>query len=247
MSSPLAQLYVGPLQYLTPPAVGQAPTAKTVSAHRLAEPAYMAALLERFSAQYAHGDRRALASLWSKWHFSALIGHGLAASLLLGRELPLSLEALSLTLSPAGQTTGFQLAHAGQTVDEPAASVRFATLLDGHLAPLIATLATVSGASPRVFWSNAGSYVAHFAEALETHPLAVLGAGAAARALMAEHTWPDGRRNPLYQPVRQVTGEDGAPRQVRRVCCLRYRLEELDVCGNCPLACRGKRGQAAPY
>ena len=246
MSSPLAPLYIGPLQHLAPPTVGQAPAVGTVPAYRLAESAYLVELLKRFGAQYPRGDRRAVASLWSKWHFSALIGHGLAARLLLGRELPLSLEALSLTLSPAGQTTGFQLAHAGQAIDEPPGSVRFAALLDGHLAPLIATLAAVSEASPRVFWSNAGSYVAHFAEALETHPLAAPGACAAAQTLMTERTWPDGRRNPLYQPVRRVNGEDGTPHQVRRVCCLRYRIEELDVCGNCPLACRGKRGQAVP-
>ncbi|PRY68270.1 siderophore-iron reductase FhuF [Halomonas ventosae] len=237
MPSSLARLYVGPLQHLAPPAI--APVAPDgMPARELLDPARLAALLERFGAQYDQGDRRAVASLWSKWHFSSLCAHGLAANLLLERDLPLGLDELHLQQSPEGQTTGLVLRHAGRPLAEFAPLSRFATLLDGHLAPLVEALATASGASPKVFWSNAGNYVEHFAGALADHPMASPDVGEPARALLATRTLPDGRRNPLHRPVHYVEGEDGMPRRVRRLCCIRYLIDELGVCGNCPLACR---------
>lgn len=239
MSCSLAPLYTGPLQHLAPPAIApEAPGG--IPARELLDPAYLAALLERFGAPYPQGDRRAVASLWSKWHFSLLAAHSLAADLLLGRELPLGLDDLHLQQSDEGQTTGLILAHAGRPLKKLDPHSRFATLLDGHLTPLIETLASTSGASPRVFWGNAGNYLEYFIEALASHPMASAEATHTARELLAAHHLPDGRRNPLYRPVRYVECEAEAPRRVRRLCCIRYLIDELDVCGNCPLACRSR-------
>ncbi|MDW7747100.1 siderophore-iron reductase FhuF [Halomonas sp.] len=243
MPSSLARLYVGPLQHLAPPAIAPA-APEGMPARELLDPARLAGLLECFGARYGQGDRRAVASLWSKWHFSALAGHGLAANLLLERDLPLGLDELHLRQSPEGQTTGLVLRHAGRPLAKLAPHSRFATLLDGHLAPLVEALATASGASPKVFWSNAGNYVEHFAGALADHPMATADVAEPARALLASRTLPDGRRNPLHRPVRYVEGDDGTPRRVRRLCCIRYLIDELGVCGNCPLACR-HRARAA--
>ncbi|SEM06603.1 siderophore-iron reductase FhuF [Halomonas daqiaonensis] len=240
MPSILAQLYVGPLQHLAPPTMGlEAPDG--VPAQALIDPAYLDTLLERFGAQYGHGDRRAVASLWSKWHFSALAAHGLAANLLLARDLPLGLDELHLQQSPEGQTIGYSLRHAGRPLAKLDDLSRFATLLEGHLEPLIEALAAASGASPKVFWSNAGNYLEYFAGALKDHPLASPGIAEPARELMASRTLPGGGRNPLYRPVRYVEGDiAGNPRRVRRLCCIRYLIDELGVCGNCPLACRDR-------
>lgn len=239
MPSSLARLYVGPLQHLAPPAI--APVAPDgMPARELLDPARLDALLTRFGVQYGRGDRRAVASLWSKWHFAALIAHGLATNLLLERDLPLGLDELHLAQSPEGKTTGLVLRHAGRPLAELDPHSRFATLLDAHLSPLIEALAAVTGASPRVFWSNAGNYLEHFAGALADHPMAAPDVSEPAKALMASPTLPDGRRNPLHRPVRYVEDEDGAPRRVRRLCCIRYLIDELGVCGNCPLACRGR-------
>ncbi|CAM3537851.1 siderophore-iron reductase FhuF [Halomonas lysinitropha] len=243
MPSSLARLYVGPLQHLAPPTIAPA-APEGMPARELLDPARLAALLERFGARYGHGDRRAVASLWSKWHFSALAAHGLAANLLLERDLPLGLDELHLQQSPEGQTTGLVLRHAGRPLAELAPHSRFATLLDDHLTPLVEALAAVSGASPRVFWSNAGNYIEYFAGALADHPMATPDAAEPARALLANRTLPGGRRNPLYRPVRYVEGDDGTLRRVRRLCCIRYLIDELGVCGNCPLACR-HRARAA--
>ena len=241
MNQLLPPLYTGPLEGLSPPEVATAPAPDVAPARDLLDPAHLEALLERFGARYGHGDRRAVASLWSKWHFSALAAHCLAANLLLERDLPLGLDELHLEQSPEGQTTGLALRHAGHPLADLAPCRRFATLLDGHLGPLIEALAAVTGASPKVFWSNAGNYFEHFAGALADHPMAAPDVAEPAMALVESRTLPDGRRNPLYRPVRYVERDDGSLRRVRRLCCIRYLIEELGVCGNCPLSCRRPR------
>lgn len=238
MPSPLATLYAGPLAALVPPGVGE-PPADALAARELLEPGRLAARLDHFSLQYDGGDRRAVASLWSKWHLSAVISAGLAANLLLERDLPLGLEALHLELAPEGQTRRLWLAHDGTPLASRDPLARFSTLIDDHLTPLIAALAAHSGASPKVFWSNAGNYFEYFAEALEAHPMASPGAAEPARALLAARQLPDGRRNPLFQPVRYLAAAAGGePERRRRLCCIRYLIPELGYCGNCPLSCR---------
>lgn len=239
MTLALSQLYFGPLAPFPPPRITAAPEADALPGRELLDPARLTGVFDRFGARYGHGDRRAVASLWSKWHFSALAAHGLAANLLLERDLPLGLDDLHLEQSAEGQTTGLVLHHAGSPLAELDPYPRFATLLDGHLTPLVEALSSATGASPRVFWSNAGNYFEYFAGALAKHPMASPGVAEPAQALMACHTLPDGRRNPLYQPIRYVEADEaGSTRRVRRLCCIRYLIDELGYCGNCPLACR---------
>ncbi|MFP4138362.1 MAG: siderophore-iron reductase FhuF [Halomonas sp.] len=239
MSRTLSVLYLGPLEGLAPPRVSPACGADALPARELLDPAYLDALLDRFGARYGDGDRRAVASLWSKWHFSSLCSHGLAANLLLERDLPLGLDELHLQQSAEGQTNGLVLRHAGKPLGELDPCSRFATLLDGHLAPLIEALTAASDASPKVFWSNAGNYFEYFAGALADHPMASPGVAEPAQALMERRTLPDGRRNPLYRPVRYIEPvAPDKPRRVRRLCCIRYLIGELGYCANCPLECR---------
>ncbi|TLF50616.1 siderophore-iron reductase FhuF [Halomonas urmiana] len=239
MTQALSTLYIGPLEGLAPPRVTPTPGPDALPARTLLEPVYLAELFERFGTRYGHGDRRAVASLWSKWHFSALAAHGLAANLLLERDLPLGLDDLHLQQSPEGQTTGLVLRHAGRPLSELGALSRFTTLLDDHLVPLVEALAMATGASPKVFWSNAGNYFEYFAGALADHPMAGPDVGEPARALMESRSLPDGRRNPLFRPVRYVDpGKADAPTRIRRLCCIRYLIDELGYCANCPLECR---------
>lgn len=235
MPSPLEALYAGPMAALVSPGLGEPPVA-ALAARELLEPGHLATRLDHFSHQYDRGDRRAVASLWSKWHLSAVISAGLAANLLLERDLPLGLDELHLELAPEGQTRRLWLAHDGSPLATQDPFERFATLIDAHLTPLIAALAAHSGASPKVFWSNAGNYFEYFAEALEAHPMASPGAAEPARELLAARQLPDGRRNPLYQPVRYLAdAAGGEPERRRRLCCIRYLIPELGYCGNCPL------------
>ncbi|MDN3525877.1 siderophore-iron reductase FhuF [Halomonas sabkhae] len=246
MSLALSSLYIGPMEQLTPPRVSNDQAPDTIAATELLEPARLEALMADFSARYPGGDRRALVSLWTKWHFAAVTSTSLAANLLLERDLPLGLNELRLILAPEGHVAGLCLKDEGRPLAELDGPGRFATLIDDHLTPLIEGLAAYSGASPKVFWSNAGNYFEHFTQAVPMHPMASASTAEPAQQLLASRKLADGRRNPLFQPVRYVNaanddGDGGAPKRVRRLCCIRYLIDELGYCGNCPLECREER------
>ncbi|MDT8896040.1 siderophore-iron reductase FhuF [Halomonas sp. I1] len=246
MSFALSSLYIGPMEQLTPPRVSPHAASDTIAAADLLDPARLDALMAGFSARYPGGDRRALVSLWTKWHFATVASTTLAANLLLERDLPLALDDLRLILAPEGHVAGLCLKNEGRPLAELEGTARFSTLIDDHLTPLIEGLAAYSGASPKVFWSNAGNYFEHFTQAVPMHPMASAMTAEPAQQLLASRKLADGRRNPLYQPVRYVDAANddagaSAPRRVRRLCCIRYLIDELGYCGNCPLECRGRR------
>lgn len=235
MTSALPRLYCGPLEHLAVPTVAAELPDDAMPAERLLEPGVLDELLERFAAQYQGDDLKAVASLWSKWHFSAMAAHTLASNLLLERDLPVALDQMGLYLSDSGQTTGIALPHEGTPLGSLDAFERFERLLQGHVAPLVDMLGCVSGASPKVFWSNFGNYFEYFAKAAVHHPMASPGLGDEALRLIDHRVYPDGRRNPLFMPVRYLPDEHGETQRTRRLCCLRYRLEDFGCCGNCPL------------
>lgn len=235
VSSMLDQLYRGPLATMTPPMVSSRPPPGALSLHDWLTGTTLSGILDRFAEQYRQGDRRAIASLWSKWHFSAVIAPALAANLLLERDLPIRLEQLHVLVSPQGRTERLCLRHEGLPLPSRDAFERFTTLIDHHLGPLIELLSTLSGASPWVFWSNAGNFFEYYVKVIEQHPMASASPFGEAVMLLDSRHYPDGRRNPLFRPVRYLESRHDEVRRVRKLCCLRYLLPELNQCGNCPL------------
>jgi len=209
---------------------------------KLLTPETVDSLLTRFGAQYPDSDRRGLASIWSKYYFIKLIPPVVAASLMLDHRLPLQLDDLQLVLDEQGMPAAFKLPDPGRRwPSKPIdAFERFDDLVRGHMGPFIDTLAPLTRLSPKVLWSNAGNYFEWLLGVLaKAMPRADLGHG---YALLDAQLLPDGRRNPLYQPVRylKVAGQDGVKRQ-RRVCCVRYLVGGLACCENCPLPHRKVR------
>lgn len=237
MNTALENLYSGPLEGFAAPGVGEPPAqSSTFQAIDLLDPDRLEVQLKRFSTQYGQSDQRAVASLWSKWHFSALISATLASNLLLEQDLPIGLDDVRIEVGPEGQTRRLWLTDTGQPLSTHNAFGRFSRLIENHLVPLISALAKYSGASPKVFWSNAGNLFEYFTEALQAHSLANSGSADPARELLTSRHLPDGRRNPLFQPVNYLiatTGENQERR--RRLCCIRYLIPELGYCSNCPL------------
>jgi ferric iron reductase protein FhuF len=197
----------------------------------LRDPATLAARLSRFAYQYGEADGRGVATLWSKHHFAALLAPALAANLVLRRDLPVELPVLRTIAGPDGRTTAFLVPDG----DDPAGGEgpeRFDAIVEGHLRPMIDVLSAATRLSPRVLWSNAGAYLEAVINALGAVPQVDAAGLVAARALLSQPRLADGRPNPLAQPVRYL----GAPPQrVRRVCCLRYLIPSLTLCGTCPL------------
>lgn len=232
----LAACYTGPLANFTPPLIGGTPPLQTYKAARWQDANRLEQDLAHFTRQYPDGDRRAVVSIWSKWHFSALTVPALTANLLLNRDLPVGLNEIHVMFNDQGCTTRLWLPHEGMPLSTVDPARRFATLIDQHWAPLIKQLAAISGASQRVFWSNAGGYLDHYVHALAEHPLVNREAIASAKALLDSPLLANGQRNPLFQPVRHFQPQGSTEiKRVRKLCCLRYLLEEFGTCGNCPL------------
>ncbi len=220
--------------------IAERPPPEALPAADFLVPDRLEEVLIRFGQRYAIFDSRGVASQWSKWYFLALLVPELLARTLLGRSLPVALDRLHLLLTLDGRVERLCLQHDGtavslktstpQQTDSPTLA-----LLDDNLAPLIEALAGFSGASPRVFWSNAGNVFEQCLGQLAHHPDALPGMTDDLQYFLTQRRLADGRRNPLYRPVRYQKQSDGSTRRVRRLCCIRYLVPELGYCGNCPL------------
>lgn len=236
----LAPLYTGPFASYRDVLVTAVDPRPAVAVSRLLEPECLEPVLQRFSPQHAGQDRRALASQWSKYYLVKLIPPVVAAALVLNRRLPVRLDEVQVVLNPQGLPEAFKLAGEGETFGRCPQDPfeRFSHLLDTHLQPFVQRLAGQVKLSPKVLWSNAGNYFEWFLGemARANLPAHLLADG---RALLGAEYRPDGSRNPLYAPIRYLdvpceVRAEGRWRQ-RRVCCVRYRLDTLAHCDNCPL------------
>lgn len=230
----LALYRAPPLDALKAPSFGRPPV-PTISAAALADRDVLAGYLQRFAADCGDPvDGKAAVSIWSKFYLATVAIPALVANLLLDVSLPIRPEDARLEFDERGKTARLWLVDGGRPLDSLAPETRFSALFDQHCAPLIEALASLSGLSPRVFWSNLGHYVEYAARICSCHP-AFTGAGDTLLAYLDTRVLPDGQRNPLYQPVRYLEVGADQPARVRRVCCVKYRQTGEALCGNCPL------------
>ncbi|WP_201864872.1 siderophore-iron reductase FhuF [Microvirga soli] len=190
-------------------------------------------LLARFAEVHAGGDRRAIVSMWTQWHFGALIIPTTAAMLLMGRDLPVELDRVSLAVDEHGKSKAIILAEA----DIPDAVVSdgcFSCLFQKHVEPLIRAFAGQFKVSPRLLWNNATDifeWALDQAEAIGTIRSDALQEG---RSLLSSRLDRNGQPNPMFGLVRHVMQGDMTVRQ-RKLCCLRYLLPGVACCGSiCP-------------
>lgn len=209
----------------------------------LLAPAAFGDVLGGFAQRYNGDDRRALASLWAKHYIVKLLPPVMGATLLLRWRLPLSLHDTAVVLAEGYLPQAFRLSGKGEpfAADVSDPFELFSALLDDHLQPLFQALSSQVKLSPKVLWSNAGNYFENLLNLMARAgmPAERLAAG---HVLLQTRIRPDGSRNPLFQPVQYlpVNDEQGQPtlRRERKVCCVRYLLPELELCGNCPLKVR---------
>ncbi|OCC00560.1 siderophore-iron reductase FhuF [Labrys sp. WJW] len=231
MTAVLASLFQGPLAFLADNLVLGDDARPFIPATALVEGADLTPLLVRFAGNYQKPEPIAVATLWSKWHFSILIPPVLAANIIADWGLPIGIGEIGVIPSEDGRTAALRLPHAGSRLTPSSVRERFAALVDGHLVPMVAAISRASALPQKVLWSNAGTIVEHSLGELE----AFLDTGHAgivqARTLLATRRWDDGTSNPLFEPVR-YSAERG---RRRRICCLRYRMDDLKLCKTCPL------------
>lgn len=233
-SAALAGAFVGPFDHLAERVrVSRDGVPPAVPIARLLERPTFGQVLNRYARRFGGSDRRAVASLWSQYCFGSLITPFVAASLLGGRTLPVTLDSVGLVLEE-GQPSGLDLPHAGRPAQLADAFERFEPLFRGQIAPLIDRLADHSGASPRLFWCNAAVIFDWAVRQAATVRPAPHDPEPFRHRLLDSPTWPDGQPNPLYGAFRPPAGSPEQPQ--RRVCCVRYILPGVPGCGPyCPL------------
>ncbi|NWC00349.1 siderophore-iron reductase FhuF [Pseudomonas gingeri] len=240
MIASLAPLFSGPLlayaEKLQP-----ADNADAVSAQAFFRPESLNAFMDALQERHQADDRRALVSIWSKWYFSTFLAPVLAADLLLQRALPIALADVGLVLDANGKPSALTLPDAGQERQQACGFSRFASLIEGHLVPVIDAFASVCRASPRLFWSNAGNTFEFATSRIELHPLATPGCTASAHQVLGSRLRPDGERNPLFEPVTYRDIGESEPQRLRRICCIRYRLPGVGYCSSCPIEVSKRR------
>jgi ferric iron reductase protein FhuF len=206
--------------------------AEGTPAAALHDRAALAGLLARMRAARPAADPRALASLVAKAACGAAIPGPLAAAAC-GLALDVAPGTARFSLDAAGLPAALVL-PAPRAIDEDAF---LAGLFGGLIAPLVETLAAVSGVSQRVLWSNAGNVAAWTLGTLLQVEEPPPRAAALYRELHGREriSWRAGR-NPLHRPVlwrlRETAGRTPLVHR-RRVCCLRDRAGET-LCWSCP-------------
>lgn len=201
---------------------------------KLLDGAMLDSLLRRFAERHPGGESRALVSMWSQWHFAAVIVPAVAAILLARRELPVALPEGRFALHDDGRTAAILLGPAAGLA-RTGGNGRFDALVQGHLVPLIRLLAAHFPVSARLMWTNASVRFAWAVQQCAERPEADRDAIAEAEALLTAALTPAGARNPFHDTLRPSPLVAIESCQ-RRVCCLRYLLPGVVDCGSlCPL------------
>ncbi|MHC1548047.1 siderophore-iron reductase FhuF [Phyllobacterium sp. K27] len=202
------------------------------------------ALLERYLAGFPAGtDRRGVASLWSTIYFNRFPGPVVGAALVGGRRLPVGFTEAGLTLSDDGRhVAAICIPHGGAPI-EGDVFTRLHALVREHLDPLIRSISAWARISPKVLWGIVGNGLDWTLRDIAALPEMQAEHIADFNRILIESHWPDGWRNPLFEPVRYVDSPKG-PRREKRVCCLRYLLPNDDFCSICPSEVVAKAGKA---
>ncbi|HSH41764.1 MAG TPA: siderophore-iron reductase FhuF [Arenicellales bacterium] len=193
---------------------------------RLAEPAVAERALAGFRRRYPCGEPRAVASLFVQW-YAATAWPSLVVALIVLNRLP-SPATTALRLDELGTPVGVIVKdHVASTT----VAAGLEELIRGHAAALVANAAGAARLSPRVPWSNVSNVLGWTLEQLQSRaPDYRLDE---ARALLARRRFDDGAPNPLWIAEPGAWRAKGRP--PRRTCCLRYRLDAVPYCGDCPV------------
>ena len=144
--------------------------------------------------------------------------------------LDLSPEYFHVEFHETGRAACFWIdLHEDPTAMHLSATQRMERLVTRALMPVVNALEETGEINGKLIWSNTG-YLIHW-YLTEMKPL--LGdekVDALRQSLFFTKQLADGRDNPLF---RTVVPRDGL--LVRRTCCQRYRLPDVQQCGDCTL------------
>ena len=175
-------------------------------------------------------ENKPLISLWAQWYIGLMAPPLMLALLTQETMLDLSPEYFHVEFHETGRAACFWIdLHEDPTAMHLSATQRMERLVTRALMPVVNALEETGEINGKLIWSNTG-YLIHW-YLTEMKPL--LGdekVDALRQSLFFTKQLADGRDNPLF---RTVVPRDGL--LVRRTCCQRYRLPDVQQCGDCTL------------
>ncbi|MGR5943849.1 siderophore-iron reductase FhuF [Enterobacter sp. C4G1] len=175
-------------------------------------------------------ENKPLLSLWAQWYIGLMVPPAMLALLTQDVMLDLSPEFFHVEFHETGRAACFWIDfHEDKHAGYLSAQERMESLVTRALIPVIDALEETGEINGKLIWSNTG-YLIHW-YLTEMKPL--LGdekVDALRQSCFFAKQLSDGRDNPLF---RTVVPRDGL--LVRRTCCQRYRLPDVQQCGDCTL------------
>ncbi len=175
-------------------------------------------------------EQKPLLSLWAQWYIGLLIPPLMLALLSEDRVISLTPEHFRVEFHETGRAACFWIdVHCAQASSEQSAQSRMETLVTCALQPVIQALEATGDINGKLIWSNTGYLINWYLGEMK----ALLGDEQV--TLLRQHCFfekqlSDGQDNPLWRTVVLREGQ-----LVRRTCCQRYRLPDVQQCGDCTL------------
>ena len=175
-------------------------------------------------------ENKPLLSLWAQWYVGLMVPPMMVALLTQEAMLDLSAEHFHVEFHETGRAACFWIdVQEDKNGKHLTAQERMERLVTQALIPVVEALEQTGEINGKLIWSNTG-YLIHW-YLTEMKPL--LGdemVDALRQSCFFAKQLSDGRDNPLF---RTVVPRDGL--LVRRTCCQRYRLPDVQQCGDCTL------------
>ncbi|HEM7962899.1 TPA: siderophore-iron reductase FhuF [Citrobacter koseri] len=201
-----------------------------------ARPGTMRSLLAIYSDHiYRHQptqprENKPLISLWAQWYIGLMVPPLMLALLTQERAIDVSPEHMHVEFHETGRAACFWVdVHQDERATAHSPQQRMETLIVSALMPVVQALESTSDINGKLIWSNTGYLINWYLT--EMKPL--LGEALLAtlrQSCFFEKQLSSGQDNPLWRTV--------VPREgllVRRTCCQRYRLPDVQQCGDCTL------------
>lgn len=175
-------------------------------------------------------ENKPLISLWAQWYIGLMVPPLMLALLTQETAIDVSPEHVHVEFHETGRAACFWIdVHQDQLATTQSPQVRMETLVKQALTPVIQALEATGEINSKLIWSNTGYLINWYLTKMK--PLlgeALLNS--LRQAYFFEKQLSCGADNPLWRTV--------VPREgilVRRTCCQRYRLPDVQQCGDCTL------------
>lgn len=214
----------------------ETPPQGAMTLHEWAQPATLRSLLAVYSDHIYRNqptltrENKPLISLWAQWYIGLMMPPLMVALLTQKDAIDVAPEHMHVEFHETGRAACFWIdVHPDRQTTARSPQQRMETLILSALTPVVRALEATGEINGKLIWSNTG-YLIHW-YLTEMKPL--LGdelLAALRQACFFEKQLTCGEDNPLW---RTVVPRDGL--LVRRTCCQRYRLPDVQQCGDCTL------------